>query len=122
MLAPLTRHLNKVLPVAALLASQILFFPLVLVQLEQFWVVVEESKKTTLSAWTALPQTLAYLMTNPQPEQPCFAMVTNGDDILFVKLLQSQYAVSRLFSPYTSSGELRTVLQILKRLGQTLRE
>ncbi|MGI8936401.1 MAG: type I restriction endonuclease, partial [Phormidesmis sp.] len=60
----------------------------VLVLKKQLWVVVLESKKTALSAWVALPQTLAYLMANPQPEQPGFGMVTNGDDILFVKLAQ----------------------------------
>lgn len=57
----------------------------VLVLLNRFWVVVLESKKTALSVWTALPQTLAYLLANPEPKQPSFGMVTNGDDILFVK-------------------------------------
>jgi hypothetical protein len=45
--------------------------------LNQFWVVVLESKKTALSVWAALPQTLSCLMANPQPEQPSFGMVTN---------------------------------------------
>lgn len=36
----------------------------VLVLLNQLWVVVLESKKTALSVWAALPQTLAYLMAN----------------------------------------------------------
>ncbi|MGB8700965.1 MAG: hypothetical protein WCD18_16250, partial [Thermosynechococcaceae cyanobacterium] len=48
----------------------------VLVLLNQFWVVVLESKKTALSVWAALPQTLAYLMANPQSDQPSFGMVT----------------------------------------------
>ncbi|MEM9165165.1 MAG: type I restriction enzyme HsdR N-terminal domain-containing protein [Cyanobacteria bacterium P01_F01_bin.4] len=93
----------------------------VLVLLNRLWVVVLESKKTALSVWAALPQTLAYLMSNPQPEQPSFGMVTNGDDILFVKLTQGSqpsYAVSRVFAPFTSNRELLTALQILKRLGQ----
>jgi hypothetical protein len=42
----------------------------VLVLQEQFWVVVVESKKTTISAWAALPQALAYMMANPHPEKP----------------------------------------------------
>jgi hypothetical protein len=54
-----------------------------LVLLNQLWVVVLESKKTALSVWAALPQALAYLMANPQPEHSSFGMVTNGDDILF---------------------------------------
>lgn len=94
----------------------------VLVLLNQLWVVVLESKKTALSVWAALPQTLAYLMANPQPERPSFGMVTNGDEILFVKLVQAQghYALSRVFSPFVSSRELYSALQILKRIGQAI--
>jgi hypothetical protein len=95
----------------------------VLVLLNQLWVVVLESKKTALSVWTALPQTLAYLMANPQPAQPSFGLVTNGDEILFVKLVQQEsryYALSRVFSPFTSKGELYSVLQILKHIGQKM--
>lgn len=93
----------------------------VLVLLNRFWVVVLESKKTALSVWTALPQTLAYLMANPQPKQPGFGMVTNGDDILFVKLVQAEqryYGLSRVFAPFSSSQELYSTLQVLKQLGQ----
>lgn len=97
----------------------------VLVLLNQLWVVVLESKKTALSVWAALPQTLAYLMANPQPEHPSFGMVTNGDDILFVKLVQGvqrSYALSRVFAPFTSSQELYTALQVLKRIGKVIGE
>jgi len=97
----------------------------VLVLLNQFWVVVLESKKTALSVWTALPQTLAYLMTNPQIERPSFGMVTNGDEILFVKLVQQEhrlYGVSRVFAPFASAQELRTALQILKQMGRVIGE
>jgi hypothetical protein len=95
----------------------------VLVLLNQLWVIVLESKKTALSVWTALPQTLAYLMTNPFPNQPGFAVMTNGDEILFVKLLpgvQRCYVLSRVFSPFTSGRELYAVLQILKRIGEEM--
>lgn len=94
----------------------------VLVLKDHLWVVVLESKKTALSAWAALPQTLAYLMGNPQPQLPSFGMVTNGDDIFFVKLTQQpqgQYALSRIFSPLISNEELYSALKILKRIGQT---
>jgi hypothetical protein len=97
----------------------------VLVLLNQLWVVVLESKKTALSVWAALPQTLAYLMANPQPEQPSFGMVTNGDDIVFVKLVQTEprlYALSRVFAPFTSGRELYNALQILKRISQVIGE
>lgn len=95
----------------------------VLVLLNRFWVVVLESKKTALSVWAALPQTLAYLMANPQSKQPSFGMVTNGDDILFVKLGQAgqrQYSLSRIFAPFTSSRELYGALQVLKCFGQAI--
>lgn len=97
----------------------------VLVLLNQFWVVVLESKKTALSVWTALPQTLAYLMANPRPEQPSFGMVTNGDEILFVKLVQREqrlYGLSRVFAPFSSSQELCNALQILKQIGRVIGE
>ena len=97
----------------------------VLVPLNQVWVVVLESKKTALSVWAALPQTLAYLMANPQQALPRFGMVTNGDDILFVKLVQADrrcYSLSRIFAPFTSSRELYSALQVLKGIGQAISE
>ncbi|MHC5760070.1 MAG: hypothetical protein ACYTXR_20195, partial [Nostoc sp.] len=39
-----------------------------------------------------------YMMANPNPSKPVFGMVTNGDDILFVKVMQTntpQYDLSR---------------------------
>lgn len=95
----------------------------VLVLSNQLWVIVLESKKMALSVWTALPQTLAYLIANPFPNQPGFAVMTNGDEILFVKLLpgvQHYYVLSRVFSPFTSGRELYAVLQILKRMGEEI--
>jgi hypothetical protein len=95
----------------------------VLILLEQLWVVVLESKKTSLSLWSALPQTLAYLMANPQPQKPTFGMITNGDEIVFVKLMavdSQQYALSRVFAPFVSGQELDTALQVLKRVSQVV--
>ncbi|MBE9127101.1 MULTISPECIES: type I restriction enzyme HsdR N-terminal domain-containing protein [unclassified Coleofasciculus] len=92
----------------------------VLVLVNQIWVIVLESKKTALSVWTALPQTLAYLVANPQPERPSFGLVTNGDEILFVKLVQGSsrlYALSRVFAPFVSIHELTQALQVLKRMA-----
>lgn len=92
----------------------------ILVLHHQLWVVVLESKKSTLSVWSALPQTLAYLMGNPHQERPSYAMMTNGDEILFVKLMQKdspEYDISRIFALFTSNQELYQVLQILKKLG-----
>lgn len=95
----------------------------VLVLKEQFWVVVLESKKTALSVWSALPQTLAYLMANPDADTPSFALMTNGDDSVFIKLDHvggRRYNFSRSFGTLTSHQELYEVLQILKRLAQVI--
>ncbi|BAY37491.1 hypothetical protein NIES2111_18290 [Nostoc sp. NIES-2111] len=96
----------------------------VLILQNQLWVMVLESKKTTLSIWSAVPQALAYLMANPQPDKPVFGMVTNGDDVLFIKVKSEagrpQYDVSRVFALFTSATELYNILQILKRIGQTI--
>lgn len=95
----------------------------ILVLQNQFWVILLESKRTTISVMSALPQTLAYMMANPLPEKPIFGMITNGDGIVFVKLTQQdtpQYDVSRIFSPAPLRNELYTVLQILKRIGQII--
>lgn len=95
----------------------------VLVLQNRLWVVVLESKRTTISATTALPQTLAYMMTNPYPDKPVFGMVTNGDEIFFVKLSQQgtpEYDISRVFALLPLRNELYNVLQILKRIGQVI--
>jgi hypothetical protein len=95
----------------------------VLIMQNQFWVLVLESKKTTISARSALPQALAYMMANTNPERPLFGVLTNGDDVLFVKLAAqpiSSYGLSRAFSLYTLASEQRNVLQILKRFGQII--
>jgi hypothetical protein len=91
-----------------------------LVVCDSLWVIILESQKTMLSIWSALPQALAYLMTSPNSEHPCFGILTNGDEIVFVKLTQTaspQYAVSRVFATFVSAAELSEALQILRRIG-----
>ncbi|NJL45114.1 MAG: type I restriction endonuclease subunit R [Leptolyngbyaceae cyanobacterium SM2_3_12] len=94
-----------------------------LVLKDQFWVIVLESKKTALSVWSALPQTLAYLMAKPHPDLPSYALMTNGDDSVFVKLTQTserQYNFSRGFAALTSNQELYGILQVLKQIQQVV--
>ncbi len=93
----------------------------VLILQNRLWVMVLESKKTMISTRSALPQALAYMMANPDLDKPRFGMLTNGDDVLFVKLLAQptpQYGLSRVFSVYTVASELRSAFQVLKHLGQ----
>jgi Type I restriction enzyme R protein N terminus (HSDR_N) len=95
----------------------------ILILHERLWVMILECKKTAISTRSALPQALAYMMANPDLEKPRFGMLTNGDDVLFVKLLtrsRPQYGLSRAFSIYTVPSELRSAFQVLKHLGQTL--
>jgi type I site-specific restriction endonuclease len=82
---------------------------------QNFWVLVLEAKKKTISTRSALPQALAYMMANTQANRPTFGMMTNGDDVLFVKLTtqpSGQYGLSRVFSLYTLPEELQSVLQM----------
>ncbi|MBD2462293.1 type I restriction enzyme HsdR N-terminal domain-containing protein [Oscillatoria sp. FACHB-1407] len=92
----------------------------VLIMQRQFWTLVLESKKTTISTRSALPQALAYMMATPDPEKAQFGMLTNGDDVLFIKLVlqpEKQYSLSRVFSLYTLTQEWQAALQVLKKLA-----
>jgi hypothetical protein len=93
----------------------------VLVLRDRIWIIVLESKKTMLSVWSALPQTLAYLMASPNGDRPTFAMLTNGDDIVFVKLEGKQYAMSQVLSPLVNQGELEMAWRVLRKIAATER-
>ncbi|MFN9018185.1 MAG: type I restriction endonuclease subunit R [Pseudanabaena sp.] len=97
----------------------------VLVLHDRLLIIVLESKKTMLSVWSALPQTLAYLMaspngggTHPAGTRPTFAMLTNGDDIVFVKLEGKQYAMSQVLAPLVNQGELEVAWQVLRKIAE----
>jgi hypothetical protein len=94
----------------------------VLIMQHQFWVLVLESKKTMISARSVLPQALAYMMASTNPDRPLFGVLTNGDDVLFVKVAGQppSYGLSRAFSLYTLASEQQSVLQILKQVGQMI--
>ena len=89
----------------------------------QLWFAIIESKNAAISLRPAIPQTLVYMLNNPQPERPIFALLTNGDNFLFIKLIQQdtrQYALSEQFSLLRRENELYQVLSILKKLGQLI--
>lgn len=97
----------------------------VLVVQEQLWILVVESKRTSIPVPAALPQLLAYMLASPQSGSPSFGMATNGDEFVFLKLSQGdepQYDASRTFSLFPRRHELGEVLRILKRLGQVVLE
>ncbi len=90
---------------------------------EKLWILVVESKRTSIPVAAALPQLLAYMLTNLQSDKSVFGMATNGDEFVFLKLTLTdtpQYDVSRTFSLFPRRHELAEVLRILKRLGQAV--
>ncbi|BAY33823.1 hypothetical protein NIES2107_57250 [Nostoc carneum NIES-2107] len=90
-----------------------------LVVQNRFWVVLIESKRFGFSVMQAIPQTLTYMMANPNLERPIFGMVTTGEDYLFIKLNQQQslYALSNKFTlSNPQRNELYDVMQVMKRI------
>ncbi|QSJ16253.1 type I restriction endonuclease subunit R [Nostoc sp. UHCC 0702] len=96
-----------------------------LVVQKRLWILVVESKRNSIPVPAALPQLLAYMLTNPQNNKPVFGMATNSDEFVFLKLTLTDtplYDVSRTFSLFPRRHELAKVLRILKRLGQAVLE
>ncbi|NJM70373.1 MAG: type I restriction endonuclease subunit R [Scytonema sp. RU_4_4] len=102
-----------------------------LVVQERFWILVVESKRTSIPVPAALPQLLAYMLSAPQKQSPTktlsqlpvFGLATNGDEFVFLKLMLGdtpQFDVSRTFSLFPRRHELEHVLRIIKRLGQAV--
>lgn len=96
----------------------------VLVLQDQFWVIVIESKRTKFSLEPGIPQALAYMLANPNPEKPLFGLVTNGSNFIFLKLVKQEVPYYALSDEFTlrRGNDLYTVLGILKRLSQVLIE
>jgi predicted type IV restriction endonuclease len=92
----------------------------VLVVKNQLWLLVIESKRSDFAVTRAIPQALAYMLSNSEMVQPTFGMITNGNEFLFLKTSQNDYANSRLFSLVNPNNELYEVLQILKHLGSKI--
>jgi len=82
---------------------------------ENIWIVLVEAKRSSFSFLVAVPQALTYIMASPNGDLPTYALVTNGDQFMFVKKQGSQYDLSDDFSLFKrSQNELYPVLQILK--------
>ena len=95
-----------------------------LVVQEQLWILVVESKRTSIPVVAALPQLLAYMLTAPQSNNIAFGMATNGDSFVFLKLTLGEnprYDTSRTFSLFPRRHELAEVLQIMKKLGEVVK-
>jgi hypothetical protein len=87
---------------------------------EDLWITVIESKQVAYSVEAGLDQILAYMLANPQEENPVFGMITSGGSFMFVKLVKGnppRYATSDIFDIRNRGNELYDVLRILKRLS-----
>lgn len=92
-----------------------------LVLKDQIWLMIIESKRVTFSIEAGLAQILAYMLANPNSEQPKFGMITTGSTFIFIKLIPgnpARYATSNLLAIRNQGNDLYSVLRILKRLIQ----
>ncbi len=90
----------------------------VLVIQKKLWVLVVESKSTKFDVLIALPQALAYMLATPN-KQPTFALLVNGAEFVFVKLVQEdtpKYSRSYPLS-IERDNDFQQVLAILKNLA-----
>jgi hypothetical protein len=93
----------------------------VLVVQKRLWILVIESKSSTIDVMAALPQALAYMLASPHLEKPSFGFLLNGREFVFVKLQRNgipQYSRSYALS-LERENELEQVLGVLKQIGQT---
>jgi predicted type IV restriction endonuclease len=91
----------------------------ILVLKERIWVLVIEAKRAEFSPKVGIPQILSYMLAGPDQSYPCYGLVTNGTDFVFLKLQSGeipQYGRSRQFV-LGQDHDLEQVLQILKHLA-----
>ena len=91
----------------------------ILVLNEQIWVATIEAKGPQFSWHVGLPQALTYMVSGNQPSAIRFGLVTNGTDLVFVKLRKDtgQYGVSKTFSIFNPGNELHNVVAVLQALS-----
>jgi len=91
----------------------------VLVLQNRLWFILLETKRYGFSVMQALPQTLTYMIANPEDGNSSYGLITTGEDYLFVKLNPQtrEYDVSdKLTLSTRHNNQLYTVIQILKQL------
>ena len=93
---------------------------------QEIWILIVESKRS-VALTVAIPQCLAYMLGNPQPAQPLYGLVTDGDLFMFVKLMHENteiiYDFSEPFSLLVARRhKLYQILQILKNISGVIGE
>lgn len=96
----------------------------ILVVQATLWIVVIESKPARLDVTAGIPQALTYLLSAPTSQPILYGMVTNGREVLFLRLDRSQdaplYSRSPTYRLLENYQEREQVLQGLKYLGMRL--
>jgi len=111
----------------------------VLVVQQKFWILVIESKQSRFDVMSGVPQALSYMLSQPAAAQnpngfnhTRFGMVTNGREVVFLKLDPGQYAhqekvsqtpiysQSKVYQVIETKQDLTQILQGLKVIGQCL--
>ncbi|MEP1079486.1 type I restriction endonuclease subunit R [Leptolyngbya sp. PL-A3] len=91
----------------------------VLVLQNRLWFILLETKRYGFSVMQALPQTLSYMIANPEDGNASYGLITTVEDYLFVKLNPQtrEYNISDKFTLSTRrDNQFHTVIQILKQL------
>jgi hypothetical protein len=100
----------------------------ILVVQDSLWIVVIESKPARLDVTAGIPQTLTYLLSAPSHQTTVYGMVTNGREVIFLKVDRSpdpisnlpQYVRSTTYRLLENIEERSQVLQGLKQIGTYL--
>ncbi len=97
----------------------------VLVVQNLLWVLVIESKPARLDVTVGIPQALTYLLSTPTKQSTLYSMVTNGREVLFLKLdrytTPPQYSRSLTYRLLENSVEREQILQGLKYIGASVK-
>lgn len=100
----------------------------ILVVKQRLWVLVIESKQSRFDVTSGIPQALSYMLSQSSSTQSAtdinrFAMVTNGREVVFLKLNPQQppvYVQSRVYQVIDAKEDLTYILQGLKVIGKQL--
>jgi hypothetical protein len=98
----------------------------VLVVKQNLWVLVIESKQSRFDVTSGIPQALSYMLSQPvnnesNQDKSRFAMVTNGREVIFLKLNSLQlpvYVQSKVYQVIETEEDLISILQGLKAIGK----
>ncbi|YAF97935.1 MAG: type I restriction endonuclease [Nodularia sp. CChRGM 3473] len=84
-----------------------------------FWVLIIEAKRAQYSLEIAIPQALAYMLSNLDSEKPRYGFISNGREFQFIKLTKQgtpRYALSYTLS-LNRDEDIYTVVKVLKHLA-----